>query len=126
MHAAQMLTYTLHMLPHTMIVAAPGRPRTPSVDIIEATSLRFCWEAPFEAASPISYYLVNATNLNSTNEMDALVVTNTTNNTTFVNITGLLPGITYELTVVAVSQGGDIVGRSEASDPIIRTTDYTG
>ena len=94
--------------------------------IFEATSLSVCWKAPFEAASPISYYLVNTTNLNNTGGMNAFVVANTTNNTTFVNITGLLPGTTYELTVVAVSQGGDIVARSEASDPVVHTTNNTG
>ena len=128
MHNAEMFTYTLHMLSHTIIiiVAAPGQPRTPSVDIVEATSLSVCWEAPFEAASPISYYLVKATNLNNTDGIDAIVVTNTTNNATFFNVTGLLPGTTYELTVVAVSQGGDIVARSEASDPVVHTTNNTG
>ena len=97
------------------------------MDIAEATSFNVCWEAPFEAASPISYYLVNATNLNSTGRMDAaFIVANTTNNATFVVITGLLPGTTYELTVMAVSQGGDVVARSEASDPVTCTTNNTG
>ena len=114
------------MLSPTMIAAAPGQPRAISVYVVQATLFGVCWEAPFEASSPILYYLVNATNLNSTGGMDAFVVANTTNNATFVNITGLLPGTTYELTVVAVSQGGDIVVRSEASDPIIHTTDNTG
>ena len=41
-------------------------------------------------------------------------------------MTGLLPGTTYELTVVAVSQGGDVVARGQPSDPIVDTTSVTG
>ena len=40
----------------------------------------------------------------------------------FVNsykVTGLLPGTTYELTVVAVSQGGDVVAKSQPSNAVI-------
>ena len=44
---------------------------------------------------------------------------------TFFNVTGLLPGTTYELTVVAVSQGGDIVARSQPGDPIVDITGVT-
>ena len=51
---------------------------------------------------------------------------NTTTNATYFNVTDLLPGTTYELTVVAVSQGGDIVARSEASDPVVDSTGVTG
>ena len=43
-------------------------------------------------------------------------------------MTGLLPGTTYELTVhvVAVSQGGDVIAKSQASEPVINTTGFTG
>ena len=50
----------------------------------------------------------------------------TISNETFFNVTGLLPGTTYELTVVAVSQGGNVIARSQPSDPIIDTTGVTG
>ena len=76
--------------------------------------------------SPISFYTVNAHNLNSSGGLDELVVTNTSTNATFFNVTGLLPGTTYELTVVAVSQGGDIIAVSEPSNPRIQTTGQTG
>ena len=46
--------------------------------------------------------------------------------TTSSNVTGLLPGTTYELTVMAVSQGGDVIARSQPSDPIVDTTSVTG
>ena len=58
--------------------------------------------------------------------MDALVVTNTSTNASFFDVTGLLPGITYELTVVAVSQGGDVVATSEPSTSMVVTTELTG
>ena len=58
--------------------------------------------------------------------MDELVVTNTSTNATFFDVTGLLPGTTYELTVVAVSQGGDVVATSEPSAPIVVTTELSG
>ena len=54
------------------------------------------------------------------------MTTNTITNKTFYNVTGLLPGTTYELTVVAVSLGGDVVARNQPSDPIVDTTGVTG
>ena len=55
-----------------------------------------------------------------------MIVRNTSSNATFLNVTGLLPGTTYELTVVAVSQGGDILAISKPSDPAVHTTNVTG
>jgi hypothetical protein len=54
------------------------------------------------------------------------VISNTISNETFYSVTGLLPGTTYELTVVAVSQGGDVVAESQPSGPIVNTTGVTG
>ena len=82
--------------------------------------------APVDTNSPIAFYSINIHNLNNTDAMAGTIIVNTTTNHTSLNVTGLLPGTTYELSVVAVSQVGDIVARSEASDPIIRTTDITG
>ena len=78
------------------------------------------------ADSPIAYYLVRACNLNITTVEIDKIVTNTTTNTSFVNVTGLLPGTTYELTVVAVSQGGDVIALSQPSDPVVDATEVTG
>ena len=64
-------------------------------------------------------------NLNNTARVDK-IVTNTSSNITSFNVTGILPGTTYLLTVVAVSQGGDIVAVSQASDPVVDSTDVTG
>ena len=85
-----------------------------------------CWDAPFSSDSPISFYTINARNLNSSGGMDALVVTNTSTNATFFNVTGLFPGTTYELTVAAVSRGGDVVATSEPGAPLVETTQLTG
>ena len=78
------------------------------------------------ADSPITYYSVRACNLNITAAEVDKIVTNTTTNTSFVNVTGLLPGTTYELTVVAVSQGGNVVVLSRPSDPVVDATEVTG
>ena len=71
---------------------------------------------------PISYYLINASSLYSI----MVVVANTTMNVTHFNLTGLLPGTTYELTVVAVSQGGNVVAESQPSTSLQVTTTVTG
>ena len=54
------------------------------------------------------------------------MTSNTISNETFYSVTGLLPGTTYELTVVAVSQGGDVIAESQPSGPIVNTTGVTG
>ena len=43
---------------------------------------------------------------------------NQATNVTFYNVTGLLLGTTYELTVVAISEGGNITARSPESDSV--------
>ena len=108
-----------------VLLVVPSQPHMISVKGSEATSFTLCWEASVQSDSPISYYLIRACNVNSSAEID-MVTTNTMSNKTFFNVTGLLPGTTYELTVVAVSQGGDVVARSQPSDPIVDTTGVTG
>ena len=105
--------------------APPGQPHTVSVKESEATLFLVCWEAPAQSDSHISYYLIRACNLNSNAESDK-VTTTTISNETFYNVTGLLPGTTYELTVVAVSQGGNTVAKSQASEPVLDVTAVTG
>ena len=74
---------------------------------------------------PISHYLVNASSLHSVNSV-ATTELNTATNITSFNVTGLLPGTTYVLTVVAVSQGGNVVAKGLASDSLTATTTVTG
>ena len=102
--------------------APPGQPHTLLVKESEATLFQVCWEAPVQSDSHISYYSIRVCNLNSSAENSKTIFTNATSS----YVTGLLPGTTYELSVVAVSQGGDIVARSQPSDPIINTTSVTG
>ena len=84
-----------------------------------------CWDAPFEVESPISYYEVIARATDNNNA--GLVNVSTTDNSTFFNVTGLLPGTTYNLTVVAVSQGGGVIARGPESTPLGNImTDVTG
>ena len=82
---------------------------------IGATWASISWTAPLTANSPISHYEVIA------REMDGQgVATMTTPNAaTFLNVTGLLPGTAYELTVVAVSEGGDVIARSPESSSLL-------
>ena len=110
---------------HIFNVAPPGQPHTIAVKESEATLFQVCWEAPIQTDSPISYYTIRACNLNSSAEVDK-VTTNTIINETSINVTGLLPGTTYELTVVAVSQGGNVIAKSQPSGPTINTTGVTG
>ena len=109
----------------TWNTAPPGQPHTLSVKESDATLFQVCWEAPAQSDSHISYYLLRACSLNSSVDSDK-VTTTTISNETFYSVTGLLPGTTYELTVVAVSQGGDVVAKSQASDPIVDKTRVTG
>ena len=95
------------------------------MDSSTATSFVLCWEAPLDVNSPISFYTVSARNLNSTGGGNDVVTRNTTNNSTLFTVPDLLPGTTYELTVVAVSQGGDVFAVGEPSVPMTGTTNVT-
>ena len=49
------------------------------------------------------------------------------NNETFFNMTGLLPGMTYELAVVVVSRVGDAIARSGINaNFLVKQTEVTG
>ena len=105
-----------------MYTAIPGQPGIPSADTVGATSISVHWNSPAVVEFPISYYLINASSLNSI----MVVAANTITNATHFDVTGLLPGTTYELTVVAVSQGGNIIAKSEPSASLQVTTTVTG
>ena len=109
-----------------LLLGPPSQPLTLSVDMTGATFFRVCWEEPHNILSPISYYLINITNLNNAGRVDNTIIRNTTSDDRVFNITGLLPGNTYELTVVAVSQGGDIIAKSEPSESVTCSTGLTG
>ena len=91
----------------------------------EATSISISWKPPTANSLRVLYYLINADN--SVNSIADIIQVNTTNNRTFFNVTGLLPGITYELTVVAVyTDNGVSIAMSQASSPVTATTGFTG
>ena len=91
----------------------------------EATSISISWKPPTANSLRVLYYLINADN--SVNSIADIIQVNTTNNRTFFNVTGLLPGITYELTVVAVyTDNGVSIAMSQASSPVMATTGFTG
>ena len=103
----------------------PGRPNALAIDNIEATSVTVRWNPPSMAEFPISYYVIYAYIQNSNNIADTIIV-NTTMIVTFFNVTGLLPGTIYELTVVAVSHVSDIIARSQVSNTVVGQTSFTG
>ena len=75
------------------------------------------------ADSPITRYEIIARFLDNSAGM---VTVSTVSSVTIFNVTGLLPGTAYELTVVAVSEGGDVIARSLESESVRATTENTG
>ena len=67
------------------------------------------------ADSPISYYEIITRAVNS----GEIVTLTTTTNTTNFNVTGLLTGISYEVTVLAISEDGNITARSLQSGSVV-------
>ena len=102
--------------------ATPSQPSALALDNIGATWARISWTAPLMADSPISRYEIIAREVDGSG-----VVTGTTTTTaTFFNVTGLLPATTYMLTVVAISEGGDVIAKSPESESTTLTTRVTG
>ena len=86
--------------------------------------MHISWIAPINTESPkISRYEVIAHRANNNNAMPVNI--STADNTTFVNVTGLLPGTTYILTIVAVVERGGVIARSEESDPLVNIMTIT-
>lgn len=106
-----------------MFTATPGPPSNPTVKFIGASWVHICWTAPLVADSPISCYEITARSLDSST---GKVTVSTMSSVTSYNVTGLLPGTTYEFTVVAVSEGGDVIARSLESESLQKITDITG
>ena len=77
-----------------------------------------------ELDTPISYYIITANTITEGAPIITANVTANFNDVIFYNVTGLLPGTLYKLTVVAVStfEGGDVTVKSQPSDCILGTT----
>ena len=96
--------------------APPGQPRSLAVDNIGATWVHISWEAPLSIDFPITRYEIIARPLNNA---DALVVKmSTPDNQTFANITNLYLGTTYNFSIVAVIEAGEMVVRGVESEPV--------
>jgi hypothetical protein len=95
------------------------------VKSIGATWIFITWEMLDTTEYPITTsYEITANN--SRTDVGPLLLT-TGNNDTFFNVTGLLPGTTYELTVVAVSQLGDVIAKSGIdANFVVKRTEFTG
>lgn len=105
--------------------APPGQPRTVSMENVGATWVQITWEPPFVVEFLISSYEIIAQASDDFGE----IIRNmpTPDNKTFVNVTNLLPGTTYNFTVVAVTQGGDVIARGPESLPLQDvSTEFTG
>ena len=105
--------------------ATPGPPINPTIKDVGATWVCISWTAPLVAGSPISRYEVIARSLDNS-QTAGMVTVSTKSSVTAFNATGLLPGTAYELSVVAVSQGGDVIAKSPESEPAQATTEVTG
>ena len=103
----------------------PGQPIVLRVETVGATWVLISWESPLTVDFPISRYEVLA----RAAENPDVIIRNisTPNNSTFVNVTDLIPGTAYNFTVVAVIEAGEVVARgveSASLDGIM--TGFTG
>ena len=105
-------------------LAPPGEPHAVTTKVVGATWIFLTWEAPDMTEYPTTSYEIRRND--SQIESSPLLLT-TGNNDTFFNVTDLLPGTTYELTVVAVSRVGDVIAKSEVDDNfVVQRTEVTG
>ena len=111
----------IHYINSSSHIVPPGRPTQLSVDSIGATWALICWTAP-SGDSMISRYEILAREVDGS----GLVNMTTGNNSTFFNVTGLLPATTYSLSVVTVAEGGAVVARGSESEPEVDMTGVTG
>ena len=106
-------------------IVPPDQAYALTVESTEATSIHISWQPPTLSSLYISYYLINANNLNSTNDIKQV---NTTNNVASFNVTDLLPGTTYELTIGAAFEDDreNSTTMSQPSSSVTATSGITG
>jgi len=97
----------------------PGQPEDVTVHDVMDTSLRLSWQ-PVEGDN-VARYIIQY-RLSASQSWDNAAERYISSNVTSVDITDLLPFMTYEVRVLAVSGAGVI---SIASDPVTLTTDGT-
>ena len=103
----------------------PNQPASVAISSSQAASIDLYWDPPIVTSFQILYYIISAHNLNKTNSVD-VIISNITTSTTSFDVTGLLPGTTYELTVVAVYGKGNPPIKSQANNSVIASTGFTG
>ena len=93
----------------------------------QSTSIYMRWSLPPRDCSSILFYFISVQNLNSSVDTVEVVI-NATNNATSFNVTGLLPGTTYAVTVtvVAVCNDYNTIATRNFNNTVIRTTLLTG
>ena len=99
----------------------PGQPHQLSVKNIGAAWVRISWQPPLEVNFPITRYEVIARDVGGVH----LLNTSKLDNSTIIRVAGLLRGTTYNFSVVAVSQAGEVVARSAESVPLGNITTAT-
>ncbi len=116
------------LLLHSLSSEPPSPPLNVRLDTdgIGTTSIRIQWfPSAFEGVPPFSsynFYVDPPTGFDySTPRLNELNET-----TRAFTVTGLLPGVTYRLTVTAVSEAFGAVAESNHSDAFEATTDTTG
>lgn len=90
-------------------------------DEVLSTNITLTWRVPANTGHPgIISYRITAVGGASP------VVYNSPDNETAQTIPGLLPGVSYNLTVQAVSGYGSVTAVSDPSEPVMATTQFTG
>ena len=108
-----------------MFTGPPDQPRTVTVENVGATWVQISWDSPLVVEFPISYYEILARAGDSVGEIIRNI--STPDNRTFVNVTALLPGTTYNFTVAAVIRGGNVISRGPESLPLQDvSTEFSG
>ena len=104
-------------------LAPPSQPRnaTSNQVVFNQTQLYISWQAPlYLGVPPVSTYIATATS-----SLDP-VIRMITVNTTSVLFDGLLAGLSYDITVVAVSTSGGVSAPGPSSDKVTFSTVPTG
>lgn len=105
----------------------PNQAHALMVESSESTTISITWQPPTLNSLHVLYYIINANNVNSTTRIDGITQVNTTNNATSFNMTGLLPGTTYKLTVeAAFEENTNTIFVSQPSSFVTATTGFTG
>ena len=103
----------------------PNPPLTLALEEVGPTWVFLSWERSFLSSAMISFYEIVAQAVNS--DAAATMNISTSDDRTHFNVTGLIPGATYKISVVAVSEhGAGMTLRSLPSVPIEFMTESLG